>query len=93
MTKMHMQRAQSKLKRLLEAHEATAGLYVRVHGDHLILGRREPLGPGGETEDDDRVRQTRLSAYQGISELMARCTSRRPAGVCQGRPRELVALP
>ena len=49
----------------MAAHEptaSTAGLYVRVHGDHLILGRREPLGPNSEMENDDRVRLTRLSA-------------------------------
>lgn len=60
--KTHMQLAQSKLTRLLDAHERTADLYVRVHGDHLIVGRREPLGPDGEMENDDRVRLTRLSA-------------------------------
>jgi len=57
-----MQIAESKLTGLLGAHERTAGLYVRVHGDHLILGRREPIGPNGEMEHDDRVRLTRLSA-------------------------------
>lgn len=56
----NMREAESKLKGLLEAHEPTAGLYVRVHGDNLILGRREPIGPNGP-EDDDRVRLTRLS--------------------------------
>lgn len=57
----NMRAAESKLKGLLEAHEPTAGLYVRVHGDNLILGRREPTGPNGPLEDDDRVRLTRLS--------------------------------
>ena len=56
----NMREAESKLKGLLEAHEPTAGLYVRVHGDNLILGRREPIGPNGP-EDDDRVRLPRLS--------------------------------
>lgn len=55
-----MEMSQSELTRLLAAHEATAGLTVRVHGDHLILGRREPWGPEGEVIDDDRVRLTRL---------------------------------
>jgi len=60
--------AQSKLMGLLDAHKPTAGLYVRVHGDHLILGRREPLGSDGEAADDDRVRLTRLSASRyGLS--------------------------
>jgi len=54
--------AESKLRRLLDAHEPTAGMYVRVHGDHLILGRTEPIGPNGQMEKDDRVRLTRLSA-------------------------------
>ncbi len=57
-----MQTAESKLTRLLSGHETAAGLYVRVHGDHLIMGRREPFGPDGELENDDRVRLTRLSA-------------------------------
>ena len=60
--KMHMQPAQTKLRRLLDAHEQVAGLYVRLNGDHLIMGRREPLGPDGELDDADRVRLTRLSA-------------------------------
>lgn len=63
-----MQAAESKLRSLLEAHEPTAGLYVRVHGDHLILGRSEPLGPNGEMENEDRLRLTRLSpATYGLS--------------------------
>jgi len=57
-----MRIAESKLTELLAAHEQTADLYVRVRGDHLILGRREPFGPDGELENDDRVRLTRLSA-------------------------------
>jgi len=60
--KTEMRIAESKLTELLKAHETTTGLYVRVHGDHLIMGRREALGPGGELEEDDRVRLTRLSA-------------------------------
>ena len=57
-----MRIAESTLTELLAAHEQTAGRYVRAHGDHLILGRREPIGPDGEMENDDRVRLTRLSA-------------------------------
>ena len=60
--RMEMRAAESKLRGLLDAHEPTADLYVRLHGDHLILGRREPVGPNGDTENDDRVRLTRLSA-------------------------------
>lgn len=60
--KAGMRIAQSELTRLLESYEPTAGMYVRVHGDNLIIGRREPWGPGGQLEDDDRVRLTRLNA-------------------------------
>ena len=59
--KMHMQLAHTKLRQLLDTREQVAGLYIRVHGDHLIISRREPLGAAGELEDDDRVRLTRLS--------------------------------
>jgi hypothetical protein len=58
----NMRAAESELKRLLEDHQPTAGMYVRVHGDHLILGRQEPVGPNGQLENDDRVRLTQLSA-------------------------------
>ncbi len=53
---------QSQLEELLESNKLTTGMYVRVHGDNLILGRREALGPAGEMEDEDRVKLTRLSA-------------------------------
>lgn len=51
-----------QLSRLVAQSDVTAGMYVRVHGDHLILGRREPLGHEGELEDDDRVRLTSLGS-------------------------------
>lgn len=57
-----MDSARSTVTRWLEGQEPTAGLYVRVHGDHLILGRREPWGPQGKVIDDDRVRLTRRGA-------------------------------
>jgi hypothetical protein len=34
-----MEIARSKLVTLLEQNAITAGMSVRVHGDHLILGR------------------------------------------------------
>src|SRR6266498_2343938 len=61
--KKPMQRAKAQLMALLEEHEITRGMFVRVHGDHLIAGRKEPLGSNGEPEDDDRVRLTRLSRH------------------------------
>jgi hypothetical protein len=51
-----------RLTELLAGDELTAGMYVRVRGDNLVMGRREPLGPDGELEDTDRVRLTRLDA-------------------------------
>jgi hypothetical protein len=54
--------AEVTVKGLLEAHQPTTGMYVRVHGDHLILGRQEPTGPNGELENSDRVRLTQLAA-------------------------------
>jgi len=54
--KKDMNRTRTHLVELLEEHELTAGMCVRVHGDHLIIGR--------DAEDpDDRVRFTRLSAH------------------------------
>lgn len=58
--KQKMRAAQAELRRLLEANELTHGMYVRVHGDHLIAGRKEPVGTDGTLEDDDRVRFTQL---------------------------------
>ncbi len=59
---------QSQLEELLESNKLTTGMYVRVHGDNLILGRREALGPAGEMEDEDRVKLTRLStSIYGLS--------------------------
>ena len=55
-----MQRAKTQLIELLAEHEITRGMFVRVHGDHLIAGREEPLGSNGKLEEDDRVRLTRL---------------------------------
>jgi hypothetical protein len=55
-----MRAAQAELRHLLEANELTAGMYVRVHGEHLIAGRKELTGTGGPREDDDRVRFTHL---------------------------------
>jgi hypothetical protein len=53
-----MRAAQAQLTELLETNNLTAGMYVRVHGDHLIVGRREEGRQGGSR--NDRVRLTRL---------------------------------
>ncbi len=60
--KAKMLAAQSKLQSLLDQHELTTGMYVRVYGDHLILGRAETLPENSELEKIDRVRLTRLSS-------------------------------
>ena len=52
----------AKLSRLLEASAPTAGMYVRVYGDHLILGRDVPLEGKGEMERDDRLRLTKIGS-------------------------------
>jgi hypothetical protein len=52
----------ARLEKLLAGDERTAGTYVRAHGDNLIVGRREPWGPDGELENDDRARLTKLGA-------------------------------
>ncbi len=57
-----MEAAEEGLSRLLEDDESTRGLYIRIYGKHLILGREEPWGPNGELKKDDRVRLTRLNA-------------------------------
>ncbi len=59
--KEKMRAAQAELRRLLETNELTSAMYVRVYGDHLIVGCKEPTGADGALEDDDRVRFTQLS--------------------------------
>lgn len=64
-----VERAREQLETLLGEQELTAGLHVRVHGKHLTLVREE-TGPGGEPEDDPRVRLTHLGGeHFGMSVL------------------------
>ena len=66
--KVKMDRARMTLGRLLEQSDLTSGMSVRIHGDHLLLGRDEMDSPGGKRETVDRVRLTRLTATQyGLS--------------------------
>lgn len=58
--KQNMEPPRSQLSRLLEAQEPTAGMYVRIYGDHLILGRELPLAGEGKPERDDRLRLSRI---------------------------------
>ena len=64
-----MERAQERLEELLGKSKVTAGLLVRARGKHLTLVREE-TGPGGESEDDPRVRLTHIGRDQfGVSVL------------------------
>ena len=61
--------AQQRLDELLGKSKVTSGLLVRARGKHLTLVRQDP-GPGGEPEDDPRVRLTHLGGEQfGVSVL------------------------
>jgi hypothetical protein len=60
--KPEMQTAQRQLTQLFDTSDITSGMYVRVRGQHLIAGRKEPTGPRGALEDNDRVRFTRLNS-------------------------------
>ena len=63
--KAAMEAARARLLRLLDHNELTAGMRVRIHGDHLILARSDP---GSPAEATDCVRLTRLSASRyGLS--------------------------
>jgi hypothetical protein len=54
--------------RLVESNELTAGMYVRVRADDLILGRQEPTGPNNHMGPDDRVKFTHRGAnIYGVS--------------------------
>jgi len=63
-----MEAAQAGLRRRLEAHDLTKGMYVKTRGDNLVMGRTERFAADLEPEDDDRVRLTMLmhSSY-GLS--------------------------
>jgi len=55
--KRGMPQALVSLQEKLATNALTKGMVVRVHGDHLILGR-----PTDDDGRDDRVRLTRLNA-------------------------------
>lgn len=83
--------AADDLHRLLETDTISAGLYVRVHGKNLIIGREEPWGPDGALERDDRLRLTRLaSSIYGLS--VKRHTGRWEQTPFRGDLKELVEV-
>ena len=55
-----MRKPQFEVQNLIAVDRLTAGMNVRSHGEHLILGRTES-GPSGEPQRNDRVRLTRLT--------------------------------
>jgi len=58
----------AELEKLLAAESVTAGMVVRVHGDHLLVGRECDEMDDGEAVIDERVRLTRLGgASWGLS--------------------------
>jgi hypothetical protein len=63
-----MSTAQEALVTLLEQSELTLGMLVRVHGDHLILGRDQQLEPDGPPERIETIRFTHVgSSTFGLS--------------------------
>ena len=65
--KSGMDRAKREIEGLLDLEDTTAGMIVRIHGDHLILARDEEAD-SGEMVPDDRVRLTRVSSSRwGLS--------------------------
>jgi len=82
---------QARLEKFLAGDERTAGTYVRIHGDNLIIGRREPCGPDGRLENDDRVRLTKLNASMyGLS--VKRHTGRWEQTPFSGSMKEMVEV-
>lgn len=55
--KFEMAAARDRLQQLLAESETTEGMYVRVHGKNLILGREDTYG--GVTDKVDMVRLTK----------------------------------
>ena len=59
--KAKMVQTQAQLSELLEQTSVTSGMTLRVHGEHLILGRPDADTVASKPHNDDRVRLTRLS--------------------------------
>ena len=60
--KTDLRTAAAELERLLAAESLTAGMLVRAHGAHLIVGRDDNEDERDAGRIDDRVRLTRLDA-------------------------------
>jgi hypothetical protein len=87
--KASMQSTKGELSKLLEQHELTAGMYLRVHGDNLIMGRTDDSG--SDPINEDHVRLTRLSSKQyGLS--VKRHTGRWERTPFSGSMKEMVDI-
>ncbi len=87
--KAKMDTARATLDCLLEESELTSGMCVRVHGDHLLLGRDEASPGRGKPEMVENVRLTKLSASTfGLS--VRRHTGRWERTPFQGNMKEMV---
>ena len=60
--KADLRTAAAELEELLGADRITAGMLVRAHGVHLIVGRADDEDGSDAGRIDDRVRLTRLDA-------------------------------
>jgi hypothetical protein len=61
-----------ELRELIEGNPVTAGMTLRVHGRHFVLGRSDPCpdGPFPNLVPDERVRLTHLGGTKyGLSVL------------------------
>lgn len=87
--KFEMVAARDSLERLLADSDATSGMYVRVHGKNLILGREETYGEATDRVDMVRLTQRSRSEY-GLS--YRRHTGRWERMPFEGTMAELVKL-
>ena len=87
--KFEMVAARDSLERLLAQNDATLGMYVRVYGKNLILGREETFGDATQRVDMVRLTQRTRSLY-GLS--YKRHTGRWERMPFEGTMTELVEL-
>jgi hypothetical protein len=64
--KATMKAKQAALYALLEENELTAGMSVRVYGDHLLMGRPDTAADGGGNIENLRLTRLRSSSF-GLS--------------------------
>ena len=87
--KFEMMAARDSLQDQLASNDATSGMYVRVHGKNLILGREETYQE--VTESVDMVRLTQRTSH-GYGLSYKRHTGRWERMPFEGTIEELVTL-